>query len=87
MTCFVLWQGRRKTLFRSGDDDATGGGGGGGEVIKWVSRLGVPGRSIVVKCRSRAERDHWVMALSVEMEKLRRGEDVRVEGEEEAAEA
>ncbi|KAK1823417.1 hypothetical protein LTR12_002046 [Friedmanniomyces endolithicus] len=53
-----------------------------------VSQLGTTGRSVVFKARSRAERDHWVMALQVEIERLAaedgegRGEGVRLVGEE-----
>ena len=35
-----------------------------------VSQLGAKGRSVVFKARSRAERDHWVLALQVEIERL-----------------
>jgi len=48
-----------------------------------VSQLGTTGRSVVFKARSRAERDHWVMAIQVEIERLAaqeaaEGEDVRL---------
>ena len=46
--------------------------------LKLVSQLGVAGKSIVFKCRSRAERDHWVMAISLEIERLQQSEDVRI---------
>ena len=56
--------------------------------IERVSKLGTTGRSVVFKARSRAERDHWVMAIQVEVERLAaqesaEGEDVRLvkEGE------
>ncbi|TKA76356.1 hypothetical protein B0A55_03737 [Friedmanniomyces simplex] len=54
-----------------------------------VSQLGTTGRSVVFKARSRAERDHWVMGLQVEIERLAveegegSGEGVRLVGEEE----
>ncbi|KAF2212950.1 hypothetical protein CERZMDRAFT_111378 [Cercospora zeae-maydis SCOH1-5] len=35
-----------------------------------VSKLGATGRSVVFKARSRAERDHWVLAIQVEIERL-----------------
>lgn len=38
--------------------------------IKKVSQLGTKGRSIVFRARSRAERDHWVMGITTEIEKL-----------------
>ena len=73
MTCFVVWQARRKSFFKSGED---GGGGLGG--LRRGSALGVPGRGIVFKARSRAERDHWVMGIGMEIERVQRGEEVRV---------
>ncbi|KAL9041238.1 MAG: hypothetical protein Q9180_001414 [Flavoplaca navasiana] len=72
MTCFVIWQATRKSFFRSGDS-AEGGGR-----LRYVSRLGVPGRSMVFKARSRAERDHWVMSVGMEIERLQQAEEVRV---------
>lgn len=38
--------------------------------LKRVSQLGVPGRGMVFKCRSRAERDLWVLNLGIEIERL-----------------
>lgn len=86
MTCFVLWHGKRRSFFRSpGEDDVVDNENNDGSNIenrrsrlKLVSRLGVAGRSIVFKCRSRAERDHWVMAVSLEIERLQQSEDVRI---------
>ena len=72
MTCFVIWQATRKSFFRSGES-AEGGGR-----LRYVSRLGVPGRSMVFKARSRAERDHWVMSVGMEIERLQQAEEVRV---------
>lgn len=44
-----------------------------------VSQLGVKGRSVVFKARSRAERDHWVLAIQVEIERLAaQNEEVRL---------
>lgn len=48
--------------------------------LKRVSQLGVKGRSIVFKARSRAERDRWVLALSTEIDRLAGAEDVRLTG-------
>lgn len=51
-----------------------------------VSQLGVTGRSVVFKARSRAERDHWVLAVQVEIERLaarealEKGEEIRLDG-------
>ncbi|KKZ61161.1 hypothetical protein EMCG_04210 [[Emmonsia] crescens] len=74
-TCFVLWQNARKTVFRSQEDQ-----GEAGVRTKWkrVSTLGVPGRSIVFKTRSRAERDMWVLAIETEIDRLQQLEDVRI---------
>lgn len=84
MTCFVIWHGLRKSFFRAPaevDGGREGGGGGGGtrQRLRQVSSLGVPGRSIVFKCRSRAERDHWVLSIGMEIDRLQQGEDVRLE--------
>lgn len=80
MTCFVVWHAQRKSIFRSpGEFDSDGGAKEGKrQKLKRVSQLGVPGRSVVFKARSRAERDHWVMAIGMEIERLSRAEDVRI---------
>lgn len=74
-TCFVIWHSRRKSFFRASPGE---GEDKGRRRLRYVSRLGVPGRSVVFKTRSRAERDHWVLAISMEIDRLQRGEDVRV---------
>lgn len=38
--------------------------------LERVSKLGTTGRSVVFKARSRAERDHWVLGIQVEIERL-----------------
>lgn len=76
MTCFVIWQGLRKSLFRAREEKE---GGGTRQKLRQVSSLGVPGRSMVFQCRSRAERDHWVMNVGMEIDRLQQGEDVRLE--------
>ena len=38
--------------------------------LRRVTQLGVPGRGTVFKCRSRAERDQWVLALATELERI-----------------
>ena len=44
-----------------------------------VSQLGATGRSVVFKARSRAERDRWVLAIQVEIERLAaQNEEVRL---------
>ncbi|KAL8799288.1 MAG: hypothetical protein Q9223_007670 [Gallowayella weberi] len=76
MTCFVIWQATRKSFFRGREESEDGGGTR--QRLRYVSRLGVPGRSMVFKARSRAERDHWVMSVGMEIERLQQGEEVRV---------
>ncbi|KAI9695694.1 MAG: hypothetical protein M1820_008457 [Bogoriella megaspora] len=85
--CFVIWHGKKKNLFRAPGDTGESKGKPGSEQqkqrFKLVSSLGVPGRSIVFKTRSRAEKDHWVMSIAGEIERLHSGEDVRlVEGKD-----
>ncbi|KAL8915683.1 MAG: hypothetical protein Q9172_006764 [Xanthocarpia lactea] len=74
-TCFVIWQATRKSFFKAHEGTE---GGGARQRLRYVSRLGVPGRSMVFKARSRAERDHWVMNVGMEIERLQQGEEVRV---------
>ncbi|KAL9105625.1 MAG: hypothetical protein Q9227_009237 [Pyrenula ochraceoflavens] len=76
MTCFVIWHGLRRSFFRANEDTESGGKR---QRLKQVSALGVPGRSIVFKCRSRAERDHWVMNIGMEIDRLQQGVDARIE--------
>ena len=96
MTTFVIWQSGSKAWFRSSAsvDDARDAEVGKNvqkdgkrakakTQLKRVSALGAKGRSVVLKARSRAERDQWVMALQVEIERLagdeeREGEGVRI---------
>ena len=90
MTCFVIWRNQRKGWFRTQGGKASGNSeekGGNRAKIKRVAQLGVPGKGMVFKCRSRAERDHWVLSVSSEIERVvereeweRRGEEVRLEG-------
>lgn len=104
MCCFVVWMNTRKgwfrtagdTLFDGGKDkdpapsDTEAGPGKKRAKLKRVRQLGIPGRGMVFKCRSRAERDLWVLNLAIEIERLveeqkweeaRSGEgDVRFEG-------
>ncbi len=75
MTCFVIWQARKRSFFKSNED---GGGAKTRQRLRYVSQLGVPGRSIVFKTRSRAERDHWVMSIDMEIERLQQGEEIRI---------
>ena len=75
MTCFVIWHGKKRSLFRANDAAGTGKMT---QRLRYVSTLGVPGRSIVFKARSRAERDHWVMSIGLEIERVQAVEDIRV---------
>ncbi|KAL8830382.1 MAG: hypothetical protein Q9191_001459 [Dirinaria sp. TL-2023a] len=75
MTCFVIWQARKRSFFKAKEDQ---GEGKTRQRFRYVSQLGVPGRSIVFKTRSRAERDHWVLSIGMEIERLQQGEDIRV---------
>jgi hypothetical protein len=78
MTTFVLWHSKSKSWFRSSQnrDDvkdeekqADRSGSKRGKLTR-VSQLGTTGRSVVFKARSRAERDHWVLGISNEIENL-----------------
>ena len=78
MTCFVVWHVRRKNLFRA---SVRNDQGKMMQKLKYVSSLGKTGRAMVFKCRSRAERDRWVMSLNLEAERLAEdagGADIRV---------
>lgn len=88
MTCFVVWMNKRKGWFKtavkaeSSIDDANSKGGKRAR-LKRVRQLGVPGRGMVFKCRSRAERDHWVLSVASEIERVvqREEEELGEEGE------
>ncbi|EMD86070.1 hypothetical protein COCC4DRAFT_202928 [Bipolaris maydis ATCC 48331] len=83
MTTFVIWHGKAKSWFRAEE------GAGGGEQnrkegkrtkLKRVAKLGSKGRSVVFRARSRAERDHWVLAIQNEIERVQGGAaDFRLE--------
>jgi len=94
MTTFVIWHSKSKSWFRSSgsvDDvkesqrqserDSKGEGGKRTRLMR-VSQLGATGRSVVFKARSRAERDHWVLAIQNEIERVGavggEGEEVRL---------
>lgn len=71
MTCFVIWRNHRRGWFRTQEqDNHTNKRDGKGSRVKRVAQLGVPGRGMVFKCRSRAERDHWVLAIAAEIERV-----------------
>ncbi|KAL9104290.1 MAG: hypothetical protein Q9163_000731 [Psora crenata] len=75
MTCFVIWQPRTKSWFKANEEQNVGRTR---QRLRYVSRLGAPGRSIVFKTRSRAERDRWVLSIGMEIERAQIGEDIRV---------
>ncbi|KAG9675115.1 hypothetical protein KCU99_g3283, partial [Aureobasidium melanogenum] len=84
MTTFVLWTGQHKGWFRAREEDGNEGQqkkGGTRNKLKRVSQLGTTGRAIVFKARSRTERDHWVLGIETEIERLSKADDVRVVGE------
>jgi hypothetical protein len=73
MCCFVLWRPLNKGWFRSPSD-----GKEKGTRLKRVTKLGATGRTSVFRARSRVERDHWVLALAAEIERVKGTEDVRI---------
>lgn len=81
-TTFVIWHATRKSFFRSEEEERRVGEGEDGEKKKrrWrrVPALGKPGRSIVFRARSRAERDLWVLAVETEIDRLQQEEDMRI---------
>jgi hypothetical protein len=74
MCCFVLWRPLNKGWFRKPGGD----GEEKGTRLKRVTKLGATGRTSVFRARSRAERDHWVLALAAEIERVKAAEDVRI---------
>jgi len=82
MTTFVVWRGQKKGWFHSESEGApsreVGVNEGKRTKIKRVGKLGTTGRSIVFRTRSRAERDHWVLAIQSEIERCIGDEDFRI---------
>ncbi|KAF3405522.1 hypothetical protein DPV78_002903 [Talaromyces pinophilus] len=74
--CFVIWHPTRKSLFRASEVKE----GKTNSMLRRVSALGVPGRTVVFKARNRLERDRWVLCIESEINRLQeeRGEDVRI---------
>jgi hypothetical protein len=74
---FVVWQPLRKNYFRAQE---LGKKGKTKQKLRQVSTLGVPGRTVVFKARSRIERDRWVMSISSEIDRLQeeKPEDMRL---------
>ncbi|KAI1613089.1 Pleckstrin homology domain-containing protein [Exophiala viscosa] len=94
MTCFVVWMNRKKGWFRTAaatvTDVPSSGTAEDGKThgrtrarLRRVGQLGVPGRGMVFKCRSRAERDRWVLSVASEIEKVveQEAEELGDEGE------
>ena len=83
MTCFVIWRSSRKSFFRAPPPEEDGRSRSGTRArtrtrLQQVPQLGRTGKSIVFKTRSRAERDHWVMSIGMEIERLQQSEVYRV---------
>ncbi|KAI9710826.1 MAG: hypothetical protein M1828_002024 [Chrysothrix sp. TS-e1954] len=76
MTTFVVWHGRRRGWFRSSQAETDGKSAK--KHLRHVHRLGAEGRSVIFKTRSRAERDRWVLAIGMEIERLSQGDEVRI---------
>ncbi|PYI26610.1 hypothetical protein BP00DRAFT_406925 [Aspergillus indologenus CBS 114.80] len=74
---FVIWQPLRRNYFRSRE---YGTKGEKRQRLKQVSTLGVHGRTIVFKARSRVEKDRWVLSIASEIDRLQEDwpEDVRI---------
>lgn len=74
MTTFVIWHGKAKSWFRA-EESAAGEEQQKKEKkttkLKRVAKLGSKGRSMVFRARSRAERDHWVLAVQNEIERVK----------------
>ena len=75
MTTFVIWHSKSKSWFRSSQsvDDVRESERDPSKKrtkLTRVSQLGTKGRTVVFKARSRAERDHWVLGIQVEIERL-----------------
>lgn len=78
--CFGIWQPTRKSLFRASVDAEQAGNKKRSWILRRVSALGLPGRSIVFKARNRVERDRWVLCIEAEIDRLQEeiGEDIRI---------
>ncbi|XHG05529.1 hypothetical protein AWENTII_008749 [Aspergillus wentii] len=74
---FVVWQPLRKNYFRARE---AGDKGKVKNTLKQVSTLGVHGRTVVFKARSRVEKDIWVSSIASEIDRLQeeRQDDIRI---------
>ncbi|RMZ86459.1 hypothetical protein DV736_g6316, partial [Chaetothyriales sp. CBS 134916] len=86
MTCFVVWKNESKAWFKmegpQGGDGSDSNKEGKRSRLKRVAKLGVAGRGIVFKCRSRVERDHWVLCLANEIERIVEMDEWHWQGED-----
>ena len=73
MTSFVLWHGSKRSFVRPTSNDGKSFGN-----LRRVTALGQSGRAVVFKARSRQERDIWVMAIGMEIERLHTVDEIRV---------
>jgi hypothetical protein len=70
----VLWTAPKETSFGS----IMSSGDGGRTRFKRVTKLGKAGKAVVYMTRSRAERDLWVTAINMEIERIRQEDDIRI---------
>ena len=68
---FVIWHPLRKNYFRAREHWKRGKSK---KVLKQVSTLGVHGRTVVFKARSRVEKDRWVMSIASEIDRMQEEE-------------
>ncbi|TQB68164.1 hypothetical protein MPDQ_003892 [Monascus purpureus] len=64
---FVVWRPLQKNYFRAEEASAQGQAQ---QTVRPVTTLGVHGRTVVFKARSRVEKDRWVMSIAAEIDRL-----------------
>ncbi|KAL9057493.1 MAG: hypothetical protein Q9162_002330 [Coniocarpon cinnabarinum] len=67
---------KKKSQFLGGP--GAEGGSKSRQRLRRVKKLGKEGTSMVFRARSRAERDHWVLSVGMEIERVQTGDEVRV---------
>lgn len=74
---FVIWQPLQKNYFRAKE---VGEQGEAKQTVRHVTTLGVHGRTVMFKARSRVEKDRWVLSIAAEIDRLQedRQEDMRI---------
>lgn len=74
---FVIWQPLQKNFFRARERSEQGETK---RTLRHVPKLGVHGRTMVFKARSRVEKDRWVLSISSEIDRLQESkqEDIRI---------